>query len=234
MLNKGLMTPSPASPARRANTPRPITTTPADLKNNGACFECAKDTEPNESNASIGSVPRANANIIKSPDINDPLESAETCIDCVNPQGKKNVPTPIRIGANVACSNFRKYANMPVGNVALFFLIIPTKFKPRRIITLDAIIPSIAENIKLTPIALPKRPSNPPSRANPASLPPWNNINCFLLVFVFSSCEIFAESDRISPPTIAKQLETEAIRPIIKLVVGVVAPPIPRFKMPDF
>src|SRR3989338_7651488 len=107
MLNKGFMIPSPASPATSANNPRPITTIPADLKNNGACFECANDTEPNESNANIGHVPSANENIMRSPDINDPLESAATCIDCVKPQGKKNVPTPMRIGANVACSIFR-------------------------------------------------------------------------------------------------------------------------------
>ena len=81
MLNKGLMIPSPASPARSANNPRPITIIPADLKNNGACFECANDTEPNESSASIGNVPSANENIMRSPDINDPLESAATCID---------------------------------------------------------------------------------------------------------------------------------------------------------
>ena len=30
------MIPSPASPARSANNPKPITTTPADLKNSGA------------------------------------------------------------------------------------------------------------------------------------------------------------------------------------------------------
>ena len=75
------MIPSPASPARSANNPRPITTIPADLKNSGACFECANDIEPNESSASIGNVPSANADIIKSPDINDSLESAATCID---------------------------------------------------------------------------------------------------------------------------------------------------------
>jgi hypothetical protein len=39
MLNKGSITPNPASPARSAKTPRPITKTPADLKNRGACFD---------------------------------------------------------------------------------------------------------------------------------------------------------------------------------------------------
>jgi hypothetical protein len=40
--------------------------------------------------------------------------------------------------------------------------------------------------------------------------------------------------DKTNPPTIARQLETEAMRPIIKLVIGVVCPPIPRLRIPDF
>ena len=48
MLNNGLIIPRPASPERSANNPSPITTIPADLKNKGACFPCAKDAEPNE------------------------------------------------------------------------------------------------------------------------------------------------------------------------------------------
>ena len=81
MLNKGLIIPRPANPASNANKPRPITTTPADLKNSGACLPCAKDAEPKERKASIGKVPRANANIIRNPEMNDPLEIATICID---------------------------------------------------------------------------------------------------------------------------------------------------------
>lgn len=81
MLNNGLIIPSPASPASNANIPRPTTTTPADLKNNGACLPCAKEADPNDTSASIGNVPKAKANIIRSPDINEPLERATTCID---------------------------------------------------------------------------------------------------------------------------------------------------------
>lgn len=73
--------PSPARPARRAKMPSPITITPADLKNRGACLECAKDADPNERKANTGSVPSAKASIIRSPPINDPLDSATTCID---------------------------------------------------------------------------------------------------------------------------------------------------------
>lgn len=80
MLNKGSITPSPASPARSAKAPRPITKIPADLKKSGACFDCEKDAEPNDNNASIGSVPRANVIIIRNPETNEPLESAATCI----------------------------------------------------------------------------------------------------------------------------------------------------------
>ena len=105
--------PSPASPARNANKPSPITTTPADLKKRGACFECANEAEPNERSTSIGNVPRANANIIRVPDINEPLESATTCIDWVNPHGKKNVPKPTARGVRVLCSIFLKKSKIP-------------------------------------------------------------------------------------------------------------------------
>lgn len=100
MLNSGLITPKPASPARSENNPSPITTIPADLKKSGACLECAKETEPNERSASTGSVPKAKKNIISNPDVNDPLESAENCIDWVNPHGRKKVPTPSSSGAS--------------------------------------------------------------------------------------------------------------------------------------
>ena len=100
--------PSPASPAKSANNPRPITTTPADLKNSGACFPCANDADPKERSTSIGSVPRANVSMIRSPDMNDPLPSAETCIDCVKPHGKKNVAKPMIRGVRVWCSIFLK------------------------------------------------------------------------------------------------------------------------------
>ena len=75
------MIPKPASPARSANTPSPNTTTPVDLKKSGAYVEWAKETDPKERKARTGRVPSANANIIRSPDINDPLERATTCID---------------------------------------------------------------------------------------------------------------------------------------------------------
>lgn len=100
--------PRPASPAKKANIPRPITTTPADLKKRGACFPCAKDAEPKERRTSIGRVPRAKANITETPERNDPLEIAATCIDWVNPQGKKNVPNPTASGVKVLCSIFLK------------------------------------------------------------------------------------------------------------------------------
>lgn len=73
--------PRPVSPERSANIPSPITTTPADLKNRGACLECANDVDPNDKSASIGKVPRANASIIRKPDMNEPLETAAICID---------------------------------------------------------------------------------------------------------------------------------------------------------
>lgn len=43
-----------------------------------------------------------------------------------------------------------------------------------------------------------------------------------------------AERERTSPPTTARQLETDAISPMRKAVIGVIVPPIPRFRIPDF
>ena len=80
MLKSGAINPRPARPAKKANIPSPITTTPAVLKKSGAYFDLANDMEPNESKANTGSVPSAKANIINAPEINDPLDKATTCI----------------------------------------------------------------------------------------------------------------------------------------------------------
>ena len=171
MLNKGLIIPSPASPARKANNPRPTTTTPADLKNSGACFDCANDAEPNERSASIGSVPSANASMIRAPDMNEPLERATTCIACVNPQGRKNVPNPMVKGVKVLCSIFLKKLKIPEGSAILFFVNNPTRFKPSNSITKDATSPNIAVKVKLIPMALPTAPRTPPKMAKLTTLP---------------------------------------------------------------
>ena len=80
-MNRGGIVPSPASPAKKAKTPSPITTTPAEAKKSGACFDFEKETELKERSASTGSVPRANVSMISDPEINDPLASDATCID---------------------------------------------------------------------------------------------------------------------------------------------------------
>lgn len=48
------------------------------------------------------------------------------------------------------------------------------------------------------------------------------------------SCDIFAERDNTRPQTTARQLDTDAMRPIKKLVTDVTCPPIPKLRMPDF
>ena len=171
MLNSGLIIPSPASPARSANNPRPTTITPADLKNSGACFPCAKDADPNERSTSMGSVPIANASIIRSPDVNDPLPNAETCIDCVNPHGRKKVAKPRMSGVKVLCSILLKKLKIPDGNAILFFANTPIRFKPRSNITMEARSPKIDVKVKLMPIALPSTPRTPPNTAKLTNLP---------------------------------------------------------------
>lgn len=101
---------------------------------------------------------------MKSPSTNDSLEIAAICIDCVNQQGRKKVPIPTRIGIKKAPHFFLKIEKMVSGRVIIFFKT-PIKLSPRSIITREAIIPSIAENIVFIPIAFPTIPSNPPRRA---------------------------------------------------------------------
>lgn len=76
MLNSGEMMPSPAKPERSEKMPKPITTMPDDLKNNGACVDCANDNDVNERAASTGSVPSAKKSIMLAPPINEPEDSA--------------------------------------------------------------------------------------------------------------------------------------------------------------
>lgn len=95
------MIPIPASPPRREKMPSPITTIPAVLKNSGAYRELANEIDVYDRSMRTGNVPRAKKNMMVAPLMNDPEESAWICIDCVNPHGRKNVPNPIIIGANV-------------------------------------------------------------------------------------------------------------------------------------
>ena len=74
------MNPSTTILLIRLNIARAITTTPADLKNRGAYLEREKDTELNDNRANTVSVPKANENIMKNPDMNDPLERAAICM----------------------------------------------------------------------------------------------------------------------------------------------------------
>lgn len=146
-------------------------TIPTDLKNRGAYFDCEKDTDQNDNRESTGKVPRAKKSITESPPINDPLERAAICIDCVNPQGRKNVPTPTIIGINMFPHFFLKKEKKLSGRVNVF-LNTPMRLSPRSIITREAAIPSTAENIIFIPIASPMIPRRPPRRANPIILAP--------------------------------------------------------------
>jgi hypothetical protein len=152
-----------------------MTTIPIDLKNRGACRDRAKEADPNDRRANIGNVPRAKKSIIVSHPINDPLDSAAICIDCVNPQGRKKVPIPISIGIKIAPHFFLKTQKKELVSVRVF-LNIPARLRPRNIITREAMIQSIAEKRKFIPIAFPIIPSIPPKRAKPNILALWKRI----------------------------------------------------------
>ena len=101
----GRIIPSPAIPASNANIQSPMTTTPADAKKRGACRDFEKEIELKERRARTGNVPIAKDSMISNPERKDSLVRAPTCIDWVNPQGRKNVEIQTRIGANAVHSN---------------------------------------------------------------------------------------------------------------------------------
>ena len=51
--------------------------------------------------ARTGNVPSANVSIVSPPVRKLPVPSVYICIDCVNPQGKKNVAIPTSTGVSV-------------------------------------------------------------------------------------------------------------------------------------
>ncbi len=233
MLKIGLIIPRPARPARNEKAHSPMTTTPAEAKKSGAWRDFENETELKERRAKTGSVPIANVNIMSEPERNDPLASEATCIDWVKPQGRKNVVTPIRIGANAVSSTFWNHKNMAFGRVSEFLLSTPTRFNPSTIITNELAIPRRAEKVKLTQRLFPRSQRSPPRRVNPRIRPVWKRMIDRLLFFA-SSWEAFAESERTSPHTTARQLDTDATSPMRKLESGLIFPQIQKLSIPDF
>lgn len=226
------MIPRLVSPVTREKVPRPITTIPTDLKKRGAYFDLENDADPKERRARTGNVPSAKNSMRENPPINEPLERAEICIDCVKPHGRKNVPIPINSGAKKDPSFLLKNEKRELGSVTVLFLYTPARLSPSMIMTSAAAIPSIEEKNKLIPIAFPMSPRIPPKNANPSIRPEWKRIiELFHFVPLYHIC---AESESINPPTIARQLETDATSPTIKLVVGVILPFTEKLRIPDF
>ena len=81
--------------------PKNITTSPAVLKNTPDCAFLWMPSELKERSERTGKVPRAKASIIKLPCQKLPRVRVYICIDWVNPQGRKKVATPRRIGVKV-------------------------------------------------------------------------------------------------------------------------------------
>ena len=145
--NIGGIMPSPASPVIREKTLRPMMKIPIEAKNNAECFDFENVVDPYDRKASMGSVPRANAPIMRDPDMPDPLESAATCMAWVKPQGRKKVANPSASGAYVVCSiRLKKLKNFGE-MVMLFFLYNPDRFSPKNNIIIDVNIPIMAEKV---------------------------------------------------------------------------------------
>ena len=89
------------SPLMRLNSANIITISPADLKKMPAFELFLILNELKLMSARTGNVPSANASIVSPPAKNPPVVSVYSCIDCVNPHGKKNVAIPTRSGVRV-------------------------------------------------------------------------------------------------------------------------------------
>ena len=87
---------------------------------------------------------------------------------------------PIIRGVRVLCSIFLRNLNIHAGRVIFVGANIPTRLPPRRIITIEAIMPRKLVNIGLIPIACPSNQSIAPRIANPQILPTWKRIIFFL------------------------------------------------------
>jgi len=78
-----------------------MTTRPAVLKKIPALELFLILNELKLTSAKTGKVPNAKASIVNPPLRKLPVDKVKICIDCVNPQGRKNVATPTRSGVRL-------------------------------------------------------------------------------------------------------------------------------------
>lgn len=132
-------------------------------------------------------------------------------MDCVNPHGRKNVPTQRMSGAifphfpklNIRNTHSQKVTPLRIN---------PRRLSPRIKITRATAILSPIENVGESSNHLPSVPRRPPRMKNPVSRPIWKrlwgkNEEAFLYT---------VQSPRTSHPTTARQLDTDAMSPIVK------------------
>lgn len=85
----------------RFKRPKNMTTSPAVLKKTPDCAFEWITSDPKLKSARMGSVPSAKDDMVSAPVQKLPLESEYSCMDCVNPHGRKNVATPTRAGVRL-------------------------------------------------------------------------------------------------------------------------------------
>ena len=161
-------------------------------------------------NKSMGSVPKAKLSIVNHHDKKLCVESVYTCIDWVNPQGRKNVPTPISRGQRNELSLIEKCLKIFHQN-AIHHLITHSRFshkiKRTAAIIILSIILTFWESWKVAPIIH----STPPRIKNPTSLPIWKSEWGTKEEFF----EYTAQRAKTTHHTTARQLDTDAISQII-------------------
>ena len=131
--------------------------------------------DPSPSAKSTGIVPRAKSAIASPPCQKLPVLIAISCIESVNPQGKKKVSIPM-MGANAGFLLFMVVFDQLFGRWNPRLLIFGkrlSKWSPIQRTMIPTMIVRILVMVSDNAIAFPRIPSIPQRRKNPPILPAW-------------------------------------------------------------
>jgi hypothetical protein len=141
---------------------------------------------------------------------------AINCIDNVKPQGKKNVNTPIN-GANIGFLVVSVFSDHLLGiciPIDVIFGAKPSRCNHIRSTTIPTIIVNIVVVVSDIAIACPISPNIPHRTKNPPILHAWNDSCVLRWFFVPVSLSPYSANPKTILPTIARQVETDAMIPM--------------------
>ena len=163
-----MINPAATRAPKKLKSAKNKTINPAVLKKRLDCSPFASFIDAKLIRARIGNVPSAKTNIIVAPAIKLPVVNEYTCIDCVNPHGKKKVDVPNKIGVRKLLLSLLSRVLLPnlLGRRSCSFLKngnTPSKLIPRTTITKKSKRFKIKVDVEVSAKADPIRPITPPS-----------------------------------------------------------------------